>query len=400
LIGLACAVLVGELLILQIGCGSSPHRPTEPPVPVAKLLAVLEFKGASIKDDVLDTLSDAVRGGAVAGLAGRGVKVMTRESMMMLLRDMGKQDCTEGDCEVETARNIGADFVVSGSVVQIEDTFVVSLKLHETGSGTLLAADQIQAKNQIDLLPHLSEHGRILSAKTVEPPPAAGLLAKTVEPRPAQTPVAPARSDKSDEPHADGMVMAFEYASLGGSNSVARRNVYAAAVHSFMASFGSGIPLGLDLDAVLGRGTGFYYDLDLLLGPGWWFNQTFALAALGGVGIDGITSGVMPFALKTPVRLALSLNLGATVRVETRAGFNWLYKTSNRRKAGSEAVGAFADEMVAGGMILIGERCAANRWKENACGSFALGFTYTETLGTRSLLFMVGAGLAMDPHFK
>jgi len=57
---------------------------------------------------------------------------MTRENMMVLLKDMGKKDCSEGDCEVETARNIGADFVVSGSVVRIDAAFVVTLKLHET----------------------------------------------------------------------------------------------------------------------------------------------------------------------------------------------------------------------------------------------------------------------------
>jgi len=79
---------------------------------VAKRLAVLEFKGRGIEGDVLDAFSDEVRGGAVEGLAGRGVQVMTRENMMVLLKEMGKSGCSEGDCEVETARNIGADFVV------------------------------------------------------------------------------------------------------------------------------------------------------------------------------------------------------------------------------------------------------------------------------------------------
>jgi formylglycine-generating enzyme required for sulfatase activity len=158
LIGLALAVLVGQPAISQT---------------TVKRLAVLEFKGESIKGEVLDTFADAVRGGAVEALAGRRVQVMTRENMMVLLKDMGKKDCSEGDCEVETARNIGADFVVSGSVVRIDAAFVVTLKLHETKGGSLLATDQIEAKSQIELLRQLREKGRNLVANNVGDRPAA-----------------------------------------------------------------------------------------------------------------------------------------------------------------------------------------------------------------------------------
>jgi len=89
-------------------------------------LAVLEFSGAKIQGDVLDIFADTVRGGVVDGLAGRGVQVLSRENMMVLLKEMGKKACGEGDCEVETARNIGVDFVVSGSVVLIDQSFVVT----------------------------------------------------------------------------------------------------------------------------------------------------------------------------------------------------------------------------------------------------------------------------------
>jgi formylglycine-generating enzyme required for sulfatase activity len=122
---------------------------------------------------VLDAFADAVRGGAVEGLAGRGVQVMTRENMMVLLKEMGKKDCIEGDCEVETARNIGADFVVSGSVVRIDAAFVVILKLHETKGGSLLATDRIEAKSQLEISRHLREHARTLAANNVGPRPAA-----------------------------------------------------------------------------------------------------------------------------------------------------------------------------------------------------------------------------------
>jgi TolB-like protein len=138
---------------------------------VSKRLAVLEFKGGGIKGDVLDAFSDEVRGGAVDALAGRGVQVMTRENMLVLLKEMGKKDCSEGDCEVETARNIGADFVVSASVVVIDDEFVVTLKLHETKNGSLLATDRVNAKRKLDVLFKLREQGRKLVSSSVSPRP-------------------------------------------------------------------------------------------------------------------------------------------------------------------------------------------------------------------------------------
>ena len=81
-----------------------------------------------------------------------------------LLRDMGKQECEEGDCEVETARNIGADYVISGKVVRIEQLYVVTLKLHETQGGSLLGTETVEGPSQVELMRSLREHGRKLTS--------------------------------------------------------------------------------------------------------------------------------------------------------------------------------------------------------------------------------------------
>jgi formylglycine-generating enzyme required for sulfatase activity len=133
--------------------------------PSPKLLAVLEFKGANLKADILDTMSDAVRGGASDALTSTGTNVMTRESMLVLLKEMGIKECTEGDCEVETARNIGADYVISGRIVQMDGSYVATLKLHETKRGTLLGTRDAEAKKQKDLWHALKELGRKLVAE-------------------------------------------------------------------------------------------------------------------------------------------------------------------------------------------------------------------------------------------
>ena len=146
------------------------------PSPVAvqtrgKRMAVLEFAGKNMDEDILMTFSDTVRGGALQGLEPHGVVVMTRENMMVLLRDMGKKECGEGDCEVETARNIGADYVISGKVVRIEQIYAVTLKLHETQGGSLLGTDTVEGSSQIDLLRSLREHSRMLVTAAFGPGP-------------------------------------------------------------------------------------------------------------------------------------------------------------------------------------------------------------------------------------
>jgi TolB-like protein len=152
-----------------------------PPVPVppppgfatvqvrGKHMAVLEFQGKDLDPDILMTFSDTVRGGTLQALEPYGVVVMTRENMLVLLRDMGKKECGEGDCEVETARNIGADYVISGKVVRVEQSYFVTLKLHETQGGSLLGTDTVEGASQVELLRALREHARQLTAAAFGP---------------------------------------------------------------------------------------------------------------------------------------------------------------------------------------------------------------------------------------
>lgn len=158
--------LVLTVVVLLLSLGSSGLSLAETPV---RRLAVLEFQGLKLEAEVLSTFSDAVRGGAVEGLQTSNTKVITHENMMVLLREMGKTDCVEGDCEVETARSIGADFVISGLVVHIENSYVVTLKLHETKDGGLLATDTVQTPTQLEILSQLRDHGQALVAKKILP---------------------------------------------------------------------------------------------------------------------------------------------------------------------------------------------------------------------------------------
>ena len=134
------------LLFLQVAFAVSPVR-----------IAVLEFRGINIEESALTLLADDVREGVLIAVKNDSTNsnylVMTRENMMSILKEMGKgiEECT-GECEVEIARNIGADYVVSGEVYLIEDQYILSLKMHDTQAGNLLGREEAKGNKITELL--------------------------------------------------------------------------------------------------------------------------------------------------------------------------------------------------------------------------------------------------------
>ena len=104
--------------------------------PAAKRFAVLEFTGSKkIGVEELQVLSDQARSGALKALPRDKYMVMTRESMVTMLRQMGKKDCQEGECEIDTLQNIGADYGMTGTVVVMDGAYIVTLKLFDAAGG-------------------------------------------------------------------------------------------------------------------------------------------------------------------------------------------------------------------------------------------------------------------------
>jgi formylglycine-generating enzyme len=131
------------------------------PAYATERLAVLELTGDAAPDEVMYQLSDSLRAGALEALAGSDIDVMTRESIAAILGDMGLDvACIEGQCEVETARNLRAAYVVSGGIVSIEGTLLLSVKLHDAGSGSLLGTDRLRARGGVlDFIDQAQEVG-------------------------------------------------------------------------------------------------------------------------------------------------------------------------------------------------------------------------------------------------
>jgi len=109
-------------------------------------VAVLEFQGGGLAPGALSAITDEARAGALDAVKDKGMLVMTRESMSAIVADMGKC-ASEGACEVETARTIGATYVVTGDVTKLGKTLSLSLKLLDVKTGALLATRSIDGKD-------------------------------------------------------------------------------------------------------------------------------------------------------------------------------------------------------------------------------------------------------------
>ena len=115
--------------------------------------AVLEFQGVNVDDSVLKKLSDQSRIAAANVLPDEQYHVMTREGLLSIVQDMGKDiTCLSGSCEIEIARNIGADYVVTGDLLRLEDTYLLTLKLHDSHTGLMLAGKEVNSTSLLELV--------------------------------------------------------------------------------------------------------------------------------------------------------------------------------------------------------------------------------------------------------
>ena len=123
-----------------------------------------------------------------------GLQVMTRENMLVLLQSQGKTlaEC-EGECEVDTGRRLGADYVISGEVLRVGSQLKLSLKLHDTHNGTLLGAASASGREVESLDGGLPDAVRRLTAALAQgqpapqaqtAPPSADFVTMNVQPPP------------------------------------------------------------------------------------------------------------------------------------------------------------------------------------------------------------------------
>src|SRR5438045_6578913 len=133
--------------------------------PAARIVSVLELRSKLRDGPAIDAgyVADRLRAEVLS--SGVDARVISRENRRVRLQAQGKQlaDC-EAECEVETGRRIGADLVVSGELVRVGESLKASLRLHETRSGTLVAAATAAGMSAEELDAHLGSAVRQLVA--------------------------------------------------------------------------------------------------------------------------------------------------------------------------------------------------------------------------------------------
>ena len=161
-----------------------------PAVAQERHLAVLELKNklAGHARSQLDAsyFTDQIRQAALPIARAHAIGLISRENLLTLLKAAGKtlEGC-EGECEVDTGRNVGAEFVISGDLVQVGNTFKASLRFHDTRSGNLLSAVTASGKSAEELDQSLAKKVRELLAELKdEPAPRAATTLAPVASRP------------------------------------------------------------------------------------------------------------------------------------------------------------------------------------------------------------------------
>jgi hypothetical protein len=114
-------------------------------------IAVLEFTGKDVEASVLTAMTERARAAAIAPARRFGYQVMSRESAVLVLQEMGGT-CVEGQCEIEMARSVGAALVLTGEVRRTQAGCLAELKLHDVAKGSLIAVEALDGKDEFEVL--------------------------------------------------------------------------------------------------------------------------------------------------------------------------------------------------------------------------------------------------------
>jgi formylglycine-generating enzyme required for sulfatase activity len=166
--------ILTAICLLSLAPGLSARARAEVP---PQRIAVLDFHdsstGRATPEEVL-YLSDLVRGVARRVLPAERYLLMTRENIMeMLPQGRTLTDCV-GDCAVETGRNLGADFVVTGEVTGFGGEIRVTVNLHGIQTGNLIDQIRAGAPNVLGVEKDLEDRVQSLLLKLRVPAPSDG----------------------------------------------------------------------------------------------------------------------------------------------------------------------------------------------------------------------------------
>ena len=131
-----------------------PAVAPDPSLPPDTIIAVLNLR-ATDKALTLDesvALTDFIRARLPRTL-GPNAKILSREKVFEILASNGRSAnaCT-GECEVQTGREIGAAYVVTGSAAKVGGKLLLMVEFKRTRDGATVAAEDIVVPSTAELL--------------------------------------------------------------------------------------------------------------------------------------------------------------------------------------------------------------------------------------------------------
>lgn len=147
----ALALIIGVICALPANAAPKKPEPTTKAPAVRQRLAVLELTDLSGAQATGATwLGETIRTRAARRMGDKWL-LITRENILAMLPPGVDLASCEGDCEVETGRNIGAHALMTGTLSKVEGTWRVNLHLYDTATGAVLRSQQISAARLGDL---------------------------------------------------------------------------------------------------------------------------------------------------------------------------------------------------------------------------------------------------------
>jgi len=143
------------IALMLLGCGGFAGQRTDQPSEEIAInkerIATLELiNKAGLPSAEVSYLSNLVRQ-AAGRLPQSTFGVITKDNIQVMLPE-GKtlEDCTM-ECAVQTGREIGAHWIVTGEVVKFGGELRVSLSLHHSSSGELRGSDVVKGRDVKEL---------------------------------------------------------------------------------------------------------------------------------------------------------------------------------------------------------------------------------------------------------
>ena len=110
-------------------------------------LAILKFRNneKALSSSEISYIGEVFRD-LGAKMGKRDLLIMTKENILQLLPPGKSLEQCIGECEVETGRKIGADYILSGEVTKLTSGYRLTVRIHNTKTGGVVSSEIYEGK--------------------------------------------------------------------------------------------------------------------------------------------------------------------------------------------------------------------------------------------------------------